>query len=620
MSRILPPERICVLYKILYGEVESDLTDYLWDEFFLLKVNPGALKASMRYALNESLVNFETNTLILLEKVCTYVRGSSIVRQMNALTTASIVIFVIGLHSTNSMQIVYKKGYASDIVSKCVDVLISIVLVHEVSHAENVVLCHVFSENQLLFETTIALFSHSPVNTERANDLCLILCALLHICNTDLTFSGALSLIDDDAILHNMASTFSVTLSNTLRQSGPKTRIHIKVEKPDRIARLTAKLNVFKRTFITARDISVDDFAERECTWTLMCIYETMQVNRKFIAALTCDPFSVDDDGKAMYSDDSSKASQILIVSLLQYFSIVMFGKSQLCSTQTQICLLILHCISDDPYYMSVIFDQNITPIIPTYGVIPNTKRIGQDVNGTLQQEPQPIVCTIYTLFLRYITSHTTKNLPVPLYNKVLSLVNRFLDYQRTHSINTINYDWKPAWIGLILSLKRLSRLMGSLCSPEDFREKNDLVYYCYNSSIWILDILNKFLLYGPDLLHVLSDYDQLLYEMARESHVFENLHQSISQITVKESKTCANPSFFFNKLNTIRSFTSKFLNEDKIFVSEVEAKCVITQRCESLRLETVFNYESFKNLDVFKTRTSRQYEKISQCFLFKLV
>lgn len=183
--------------------------------------------------------------------------------------------------------------------------------------------------------------------------------------------------------------------------------------------------------------------------------------------------------------------------------------KNESSAINLKLCLLILICISEDPYANAMMYDSNLTFKVLLHRANMRHRKLPIEMS-----KPQPLAATLLNLLVEFIVSHLMKKFPMENYLLCVGIIHRLICYQKRYRVRLV-YPWKELWTALIGLLKFL------------VYQEQSLVKKCniFLLATQVVNIFNLFITYGDTFLATTNSYDELYYELNREEKVFSEIH-----------------------------------------------------------------------------------------------
>ncbi|GAU96121.1 hypothetical protein RvY_07610 [Ramazzottius varieornatus] len=279
-----------------------------------------------------------------------------------------------------------------------------------------------------------------------------------------------------------------------------------------------------------------------------------------------------------------------LFVEFLQYTSIVLQLRDEKSVEHARMSLLILGTITEDHYTTQFMHDFSINYRVQFYRAASRY----HPCQILQSSKPEPLACAVLNLISEFITSHMMLNFPHDLYFRCLLVVYRLMDYQKRTRFR-LPYQWRTLWSALLSLLKFLQANEGSLIDqiPNFF-------LFCTQ----VVNILNIFLIGGDAILSQVGSYDDLCYEIVRNSTIVNNAFtMGLRFSTVQSASIQASSKKFLTAMTNLRAVVAHFapkvdafsLEFGKTTLEREEILRVIQKHYDTLNLKLVDMNECFE-------------------------
>ncbi|XP_055355333.1 armadillo-like helical domain-containing protein 3 [Paramacrobiotus metropolitanus] len=280
-----------------------------------------------------------------------------------------------------------------------------------------------------------------------------------------------------------------------------------------------------------------------------------------------------------------------LFVEFLQYSSIVLQHiRQDKPFLHAKMSLVILCTITEDHYTTQFMHDFNINYRVQFFRAASRY----HPCQILKSSKPEPLACAVLNLLSEFIMTHMMLNFPHDLYFRCLLIVYRLMDYQKRTRFR-LPYQWRTLW--------------GSLLSLLKFLEANESHLMEQMSNFFLLctqvvNILNIFLIGGDAILSQVGSYDDLCYEIVRNSSMVNNAFaMGLRYSAVQSASTQAAARKYLSAMTNLRSVINHFTPKIEAFSAEYqkvtmereEILGVIKKNYDSLSLRLVDMTECFE-------------------------
>ncbi|OQV18165.1 UPF0668 protein C10orf76-like protein [Hypsibius exemplaris] len=275
-----------------------------------------------------------------------------------------------------------------------------------------------------------------------------------------------------------------------------------------------------------------------------------------------------------------------LFVEFLQYASIVMQHiKDEKPSEHARMSLIILSVITEDHYTTQFMHDFSINYRVQFF----RSASRYHPCQILKSAKPEPLACAVLNLISEFIMSHMMLNFPHDLYFRCLLIVYRLMDYQKRTRFR-LPYQWRTLWGSLLALLKFLE-------SNESYlmEQMSNFFLLCTQ----VVNILNIFLIGGDAILSQVGSYDDLCYEIVRNSSMVSSASaMGLRYSSVQSASMQATAKRFLSALTNLRSVVQHFT--PKIDAFSLEFQKVTMEREEILNIiRTNYDNLSLKLVDM---------------------
>ncbi|VDO94273.1 unnamed protein product [Soboliphyme baturini] len=174
-----------------------------------------------------------------------------------------------------------------------------------------------------------------------------------------------------------------------------------------------------------------------------------------------------------------------------------------------RLCAIILTCVTEDQYSNALMHDVSMSFKVPLF-LSPMRHR----PNLTSQSlQARPLACSVIDLCVEFMYTHLSKAFPFDLYLRILGIVHRVLCFDKKCRVR-LDYEWQNLWNCLFVLLKFVMK------NEKDILLLGNVFDLCQK----IVVILNVFITFGDTFLPYPWLYDNLYYEILRNSSSLEEV------------------------------------------------------------------------------------------------
>lgn len=563
---------------LLKGEELAKNNPTFWDELFLIKPKLWHLETELTRLTPEQLTIAKENInalfiqcieslshekhiriVIAMQTLCVLVH--SIYKKTSSEPGFDVISLLMGVQNAeekmqkllNHCQFFLAGEYPDSLKGLCLKLLLVFVTGTE-NVNQNTLIEYIMMAP--LFESLIQLLCEATQRQTHGHDVVLLLTLLVNYRKHESAnpYIVKLSIIDDELALNGYGQVITASLTEFCKQ-------FVNQQAETQNSSWLSTLSTFT-TRVGSMFISEEEGMRNQKIKAnnalLLALYEAIHLNRNFITTLaqmqtdTSSPPSPSNTLNSGPTPDLSSVPVIdvnaqpsnLLVTFFQYCSIVMQDTKTDSGTNTvKLCFIILSCIAEDQYANSLMHDVSLTFKVqlhrmPMRHQKPNTKA----------PSPQPLVAILLDLLVEFIVSHKMKKLPLELYMLAIGIIHRLLVYQKRCRVR-INYKWIDLWESLTSLIKYLIQ------NESTLTKKMNIFDLCLR----IVNILNFFITYGDTFLPTPGSYDELYYELIRNSDIFTNLDAMCLRYETMDNEFKENAQKLNNSLINIRAISKHF-------------------------------------------------------------
>jgi hypothetical protein len=191
-----------------------------------------------------------------------------------------------------------------------------------------------------------------------------------------------------------------------------------------------------------------------------------------------------------------------------------------------------LCCLFEDNTINEMFHSEQFRCVIPYYQ---QKKALPESL------KERPVLATVLDILILFMRQNMKKKFPCDLYCKCLAIIRRILCFEKKKELR-FDYRWKELWLIMFTVMRFIS-------VPEYFEKSETMAL-----AAELTTIFNLFITYGDIFLSQPSDYDQLYYELIRESKAIE----VFSYYADRSDRVGALAHNLDNMNTIIRHFTSK--------------------------------------------------------------
>lgn len=579
-NKIPLKEKFVQIYEAFFqGEDPSTGNANFWDELFLLKVKTNYIESEFDKLNGDALVSLKENINLWFYKcVETLRQQASPIRIVNAIHTLCALIRGVFRKSLNNygfdvINILIGFDMAEPLMQSLIDCLnnfltgefsislkqLSLKLLLVLATATDNISQNTMLEYILIncvFESLVQILGNSIYRQTLGHDAVLLLTLLVQYRKNESAnpYIVKLSILDDELALTGYAQVVSSSLTDFNREYETKNT-------EPQSGWFSAIANMVGNMFV-AEEKTVESVRANDSI--LLALYEAIHLNRNFITTLTHThtpsspatppispispasiPFEEQDPNLNVNPDEPTKQPTNLLVTFLEYSSIVMQDtKDETRYNNAKLCLIILTCIAEDQYANSLMTDNNMTFRVPLHRMPMRHRKVKVDKFPLCR----PLVCALLDLMVEFILSHLMKNFPSELHLRCLGIIHRVLCYQKKCRVR-LQYAWKDLWTALMNLLK-------FVLSHESHLLKKHNIFHIASK---VINIFNLFITYGDTFLPNPTSYDELYYEIIRMHQVFDNVYSMALRYTTNEGVWKDSAAKLKNHLGNIRAIINHF-------------------------------------------------------------
>ncbi|KFD57504.1 hypothetical protein M513_01607 [Trichuris suis] len=525
--------KVVLMYEQILQEKSDPLPDSFWSEFFLLRPNCIELIRIIDELPLSSLVNlkFQLNKFVWM--CLAVIVGGSDIRSYNAVKTLSVVIKAVAkkkrhLSSFDMVDLLFDNKDAQ----RAMDVLLLLrhicnILVQEGSSTlkcccldfllSMVTCCENINENALIeflmtediFETLLVLLESTAERRLFGISVAVMLTFITNFRKSERNnqFMMSLSILDRDLALNG----YSMALASELSAMNLNFKRQIENHKPSMLASMA---HVFNQLFTSTPEQQVP--VVQINVSVLLALYEAVHLNRYFITTLVTLPLadsvptaslSEEENGEVVVSDGTSQLGTNLCASFLSYCSCLFYDlKGQRKIDAARLCLIIWTCITEDQYANMLMQDVSLAFKVPLY-----SRPMRHKISNDAQVQCRPLAHHLLNLAVDFILSNLMKCFPFDLYQRMLGIVHRIVCFNKKCKVR-LDFNLHGLWNALLTLLRFV------VVNSQTLLEEGDIFDLCNQ----VLTIVNLFVTFGDTFLPEAESYDDLYYEILRNSETLQ--------------------------------------------------------------------------------------------------
>uniref|UniRef100_A0A5S6QGT3 DUF1741 domain-containing protein n=1 Tax=Trichuris muris TaxID=70415 RepID=A0A5S6QGT3_TRIMR len=523
--------KVVLMYEQVFQEKSDCLADSFWSEFFLLRPNCTELER----IIDELSLSAFSSLKVQLNKfvwMClAMIVGGSDIRSYNAIRTLSIIIKGVAkkkkyLTSFDVVDLLFDNRDAqramdlllrhichvledegsTALKSCCLDFLLSVVTCCE-NINENALIEFIMTED--VFETLLLLLENTAQRRLFGASVPILLAFIINFRKSEGNnqFMMSLSILDRDLALNG----YSMAIASELSAMHMTFKREIDSQKPRMLASMA---HLFNHLFASTPEQQTPVFQIKESV--LLALYEAVHLNRYFISTLVTLPLAdgvpgadgnEKENGDDLVRDGTSELGTNLCASFLSYCSCLFYDlRGQRKMDAARLCLIIWTCITEDLYANMLMQDVSLAFKVPLY-----SKPMRHRVSNDAQVCCRPLAHHLLVLAVDFIVSNLMKCFPFDLYMRMLGIVHRIVCYNKKCKVR-LDFNLHGLWNALITLLHFV------VVNGQTLLKEGDIFELCNQA----LTIVNLFITFGDTFLPEAESYDDLYYEILRNS---ETLH-----------------------------------------------------------------------------------------------
>lgn len=584
-----PKEKIVQRYEWIFsGEDVCRETDSFWHELLLLRPRIPALWAQLRGLTSPAQLERISSSLRQLCTRCVHaIEGHQMIQCAHALQTLTALLVGLGARaraesgaSVRPLEVLMGEHTAHQVATLsrrccellqlpdspdqlkqlCVQQLLALILLPD----SEVALPHVITGDHQLVPVILQLLGQAESRAVHGDDCVLLVTLLLAwrregggACGGN-PCRSQLAALQDELVMNGLGQVITARLAEfNWRYSNPASSL----QGAGWFSSITSAVgSVFSGSDDSSgggkstATIHPDSLVQ---IWSmLLALYECVLLSRVFLSTLTqaaTDTASLSSSSTTPSPRHSLDRNAVppsspgvqesaaapttppanLLSALIEFCSLTMRQTSvETAATTVRLCFTVLTCVVEDHYCNSLLHDANLVFTVPIHRVTMRHRRLSQipltAANTTSGSGgPQPLCVWLLELAGEFMVSHLMQRLPVDLYRQCVGVVHRLLCYQK-HCRVRLAYQWRHLWSTLVALLRFIVAHEQLLCDVEESSgpasprwPRAAVLRLCTG----VVNIFNLFITYGDTFLATPTCYDQLYYELVRDSHVFASLY-----------------------------------------------------------------------------------------------